>query len=96
MERLKISPFYQQDADVVLYEGDCRELIKQIPAVTVKLIVTSPPYNIGKPYEKRLALDQYLEQQKEVISKCVEVLHEEREHLLASGQLCFQKFNSAA
>lgn len=28
--------------------GDCRELIKKIPSESVDLVVTSPPYNIGK------------------------------------------------
>lgn len=30
--------------------GDCRELLKEIPDESVRLVVTSPPYNIGKPY----------------------------------------------
>ncbi len=32
--------------------GDCRDLLKKIPDNSVKLVVTSPPYNIGKPYGK--------------------------------------------
>ena len=28
--------------------GDCRKLIKSVPNNTVKMIVTSPPYNIKK------------------------------------------------
>ena len=32
--------------------GDCRGLIKEIPDSSVKLVVTSPPYNIDKPYGK--------------------------------------------
>ena len=30
--------------------GDCRDLLKEIPNESVRLVVTSPPYNIGKPY----------------------------------------------
>lgn len=30
--------------------GDCRELFKKIPDESIRLVVTSPPYNIGKPY----------------------------------------------
>ena len=30
--------------------GDCRELLKEIPDKSINLVVTSPPYNIGKPY----------------------------------------------
>lgn len=32
--------------------GDCRELIKNIPSETIDMVVTSPPYNIGKKYGK--------------------------------------------
>ena len=32
--------------------GDCRELLKNIESDSVALVVTSPPYNIGKPYGK--------------------------------------------
>ena len=32
--------------------GDSRNLLKTIPSESVKLVITSPPYNIGKPYGK--------------------------------------------
>lgn len=32
--------------------GDCRDILKTIPDKSIKLVVTSPPYNIGKPYGK--------------------------------------------
>lgn len=38
--------------DIEYYIGDCRELIKQIPDKSVRLAVTSPPYNLGKNYGK--------------------------------------------
>lgn len=42
--------------------GDCRELLRQIPDASVKLVVTSPPYNIGKPYgiyQDKIALNDW-------------------------------------
>jgi adenine-specific DNA-methyltransferase len=50
------------------------------------LVVTSPPYNIGKEYEKKLNLDQYIDQQAHVIKECVRVLHD-------SGSICWQVGN---
>lgn len=44
--------------------GDCRELLKTIPDDSVRLAVTSPPYNIGKPYGKykdKIALNDWQE-----------------------------------
>ncbi len=46
---------------IVVYPGDCLDLLKSVPDESLQLVVTSPPYNIGKEYEKRLDLDLYLE-----------------------------------
>ena len=50
---LKLAETFQQNADVVLYHGDCLELLGKLPNGFARLIVTSPPYNIGKRYERR-------------------------------------------
>ena len=52
----------------------------------MKLIVTSPPYNIGKSYERRSPLDAYVKSQAQVISECVRLLDEQ-------GSLCWQVGN---
>lgn len=83
---LSISASFDPSASLVLYEGDCRVLFKQIPDHSIKLIVTSPPYNIGKVYEKRLRLDAYLAEQREIIVECVRVLDER-------GSLCWEVGN---
>lgn len=57
-----------------IYHGDCRDLLADLPDESVDLVVSSPPYNIGKEYEKRTGLDAYLEQQREVLRECVRVL----------------------
>ncbi|PKO20647.1 MAG: site-specific DNA-methyltransferase [Chloroflexi bacterium HGW-Chloroflexi-1] len=57
-----------------------------MPAGFVKLVVTSPPYNLGKPYESRLDLDEYLAQQRQVIAECVRVLNDR-------GSICWQVGN---
>lgn len=83
---LRISPAFDRTSDVVLFEGDCRDLLRDIPSGFVGLVVTSPPYNLGKPYEQRLHLSEYLAQQTEVIEQCVRVLH-------PRGSLCWQVGN---
>ena len=50
------------------------------------MVITSPPYNIGKEYEKRLDLDAYLGQQETVIRECVRLLH-------PRGSICWQVGN---
>ena len=54
--------------------GDCRDLLGTLPDETVDLIVSSPPYNLGKEYEARKALSLYLDEQREILSQCARVL----------------------
>ncbi len=46
---------------ILLYEGDCVELLAQLPEGVLDITVTSPPYNIGKEYETALAIGDYLD-----------------------------------
>lgn len=81
-----LSSTYTSQADVVLFQGSCLDLLASIPSGSVHLVVTSPPYNIGKAYEKRISLEKYLEQQELVIKECVRVLSD-------TGNLCWQVGN---
>lgn len=85
-ETHKISEEFSLSEHVVVYSGKCLDLLKTIPAESLQLVVTSPPYNIGKEYEKRLRLDLYLEQQAEVIAECVRTLS-------PRGSICWQVGN---
>ena len=86
MDKVKITSEFDRTADFVLYEGDCLDLLPLIPDGFVKLVVTSPPYNLGKPYETRLELDEYLDQQRLAIEECVRVLDDR-------GSICWQVGN---
>jgi len=85
-QHFTIASHFSPEEQAVIYEGDCLQLLREIPDESIQLIVTSPPYNIGKEYEKRLNLDQYLEQQKAVIGECHRVLR-------SSGSICWQVGN---
>lgn len=68
------------DGEVIpnqIYNGDCLELLQELPDDSVQTIITSPPYNIGKSYEERVEFENYLEQQREVIKECYRVLNDE-------------------
>lgn len=49
-----VSPEY---LDKILYKSS--ESMGEIPDNSVHLIVTSPPYNVGKEYDENLTLDEY-------------------------------------
>lgn len=53
------TPAHEREG-VVIYHGDCLELMRSLPRATVDLAVTSPPYNIGKEYEEERSLSAYL------------------------------------
>jgi adenine-specific DNA-methyltransferase len=82
----RIARRYTPDAPVVLYRGDCAKLLSTLPDGAARLIVTSPPYNLGKAYERRRALAAYLADQRAVIDECVRVL-------APDGSICWQVGN---
>ena len=54
----------RQEASCQLYLSDCTDLLAQLPAESVDVIVTSPPYNLGirySSYDDSLSADDYLE-----------------------------------
>lgn len=84
--KLKIADEFAPSESVIVYPGDCLAFLKNIPDESLQLIVTSPPYNIGKEYESRLKLETYLEQQAKVIKECVRTLS-------PKGSVCWQVGN---
>ncbi len=57
-----------------IFLGDCRKLLAQLPDESIDLVVSSPPYNLGKEYEARRALEIYLEEQTLVLRECSRIL----------------------
>ncbi|MGH2468558.1 MAG: DNA-methyltransferase, partial [Chloroflexota bacterium] len=85
---MNIAPAWDSRADVCLYLGDTRELLGHIPNETAQLVITSPPYNLDKAYERgpRLSLEQYLAGQEEVIAECWRILR-------PGGSICWETGN---
>ena len=66
--------------------ADNLDFTRLLPNGSMQLIVTSPPYNLGKSYEKQGSLDDYIQQQQAVIEECVRLL-------APRGSLCWQVGN---
>src|SRR2546426_1674205 len=77
---------YRPNARIVLVQGDSLETLRALPAGVAKLIITSPPYNIGKEYETQTKLGHYLEWLNPIIREIVRVLS-------PHGSLCWQVGN---
>ncbi|MGI9013830.1 MAG: DNA-methyltransferase [Phycisphaerales bacterium] len=84
--RLHIRKRFTIANEVTLFHGDCLDLLSSMPDECVDLVVTSPPYNIGKEYERRIDLDQYVADQAAVINECIRVLGDR-------GSICWQVGN---
>jgi len=82
-KRILYDSSFEQGYDIVLACNDVLEFLKDVPENTATLIVTSPPYNIGKAYEERVEFQKYLEWQKQVVKRCVEILRPE-------GSICWE------
>ena len=52
-------PYFKTEK-CLIYRQDCLEAMLALPDNYIDLTVTSPPYNIGKDYEKALPLEDYL------------------------------------
>ena len=83
------SNLYSKEKELILFHGDTRDLLAQIPDEEAQLIVTSPPYNVGKEYEKVVDLDEYVAQQSGIIKECARILS-------TSGSICWQVGNYVA
>lgn len=82
-ERVARTPY---EPDSILACCDNLHFMKTLASGSMNLIVTSPPYNIGKSYEQRAALTSYVDDQALVINECVRLLHPQ-------GSLCWQVGN---
>lgn len=76
----------KRDSDVDIACVDNLAFMRPLPDESFHLIVTSPPYNIGKEYERRDSLDSYLANQSAVIAECVRLLS-------PGGSICWQVGN---
>ncbi len=70
----------------IIYNEDVFKGLSKIDKQSMKLVITSPPYNLGKSYEKKIGLSSYLDWQKEVIKELCRVLKK-------NGSLCWQVGN---
>lgn len=73
-----------KDANVVCQDNIA--FMRTLDDETMNLIVTSPPYNLGKEYESKQSLTDYIENQRETIAEAVRLLS-------PTGSICWQVGN---
>ena len=76
----------QADIDYQIRKGDCLTVLKKVEDGKFDLVLTSPPYNVGKSYEAKTSIEKYLEAQEEIIGEIIRTLSDK-------GNLCWQVGN---
>ena len=66
-----------------LLNMDVIDALNSLPNNSVDMIITSPPYNLGKEYEKKIKMDEYFKWQNKIISICFNKLKN-------TGSICWQ------
>lgn len=69
-----------------LRHGDAADVLPRLATGSVQLVVTSPPYNIGKAYERQVSPEQYLSFQEGIVRECHRALSDD-------GSICWQVGN---
>ena len=72
--------------DYQVKNGDAMSTLQKIDDGKFDLIITSPPYNIGKNYETKTTIENYLKTQEGIIEELIRVLSDK-------GSLCWQVGN---
>lgn len=62
---------------------DCLKFLRSLPSRSTQLILTSPPYNVGKSYESPQTLEEYVALQRQVLNESVRILR-------PGGSICWQ------
>jgi adenine-specific DNA-methyltransferase len=72
-----------EDVSYVIKNAETLQTLKKIEAGKFDLILSSPPYNVGKEYETKTSIEKYLETQEAIIAELVRTLSDK-------GNLCWQ------
>ena len=75
---------FSSDYEMIL--GDAFENLKKMENGKFDLIITSPPYNVGKEYEVKQSIEDYLKQQEPIIQELIRVTSDR-------GSICWQVGN---
>lgn len=66
--------------------GDSMNMLSSLEDDSIQLIITSPPYNIGKSYETKTSIESYLQTQESIIAELIRILS-------PRGSICWEVGN---
>jgi adenine-specific DNA-methyltransferase len=74
---------FNQGLPAVMFIGDSVEMTRRIPDGSVDLTITSPPYCMGKAYEKSRSVKDFIAAHKAILPEIVRITRE-------GGSICWQ------
>lgn len=81
---MKIDKDFREDNQITLYNGDCLKLLKSIPDEIVDVVITSPPYCMGKAYEDpHNDIETFKKQHKDIFKDLYRIMK-------PGGSICWQ------
>jgi len=83
---ITVADSFNLTAEAILVCGETLEILRGLPKDCAKLVISSPPYNVGKEYEARKELEHYLDTLRPILAELVRVLAD-------GGSLCWQVGN---
>jgi adenine-specific DNA-methyltransferase len=76
----------KSDTEYQITNGESLTILQQLEDGKFDLILTSPPYNVGKSYETKTSIEKYLETQEAIICELIRTLSNR-------GSICWQVGN---
>lgn len=74
---------FKRNRNIVFYNGNCIDLLNQMPREYVDLTITSPPYCIGKEYDESTDIEHFVREHIKILPRIVEVTRD-------GGSICWQ------
>lgn len=81
--RIRMRSKFSQRNHATVTTADCTKHLSKLPAELVDLIISSPPYNVGKEYEETSSVDDYIAFMKKTLTECTRLLK-------PGGSICWQ------
>jgi adenine-specific DNA-methyltransferase len=78
-----ISQRWRNGNHYTLVQGDCLDLLRKLPANSVDLVLTSPPYCIGKSYEDKTEAAEFEADHEAILPEVIRVVR-------TGGSICWQ------
>ncbi|EMT54687.1 putative adenine-specific DNA-methyltransferase [Brevibacillus borstelensis AK1] len=86
LEETRVDDKLLEDSRIVFHHGDAFDFLNSLDSNQVQLVITSPPYNVGKEYETKTSIEKYLETQEKIIEQLIRVTSD-------TGSICWQVGN---